>query len=97
MKNTAKNCNDELTLMNKTLKIKIWLKFSAKSRNWTSLSSAIVSWRTLIGYPSYARSRACALPSPPPFRYVMAKIVPAMQLATHAKMGNLYGRSVERS
>ena len=42
----------------------------------TSLSSAGVSWRTLIGYPSYARNRACALPSPLPFHYVMATIVP---------------------
>ena len=30
MENIAKNCNDELKLMNKTLKSKIWLKFLAK-------------------------------------------------------------------
>ena len=56
----------------------------------TSLSSAGVSWRTLIGYPSYARNRACALPSPLPFHYVMAKIVPVVQLAAHAKSSTLY-------
>ena len=54
-----------------------------------ALSSAGVSWRTLIGYPSYARNRACALPSPTPIHYVMAKIVPAMQLAAHAKSSTL--------
>ena len=41
----------------------------------TLSSSGYVSWRTLMGYPSYARNRACALPSPSPFHYVMAKIV----------------------
>ena len=34
----------------------------------TSLSSAGVSWRALMGYPSYARNRACALPSPSLFQ-----------------------------
>ena len=36
------------------------------SSMYTSLSSAGVSWGTLMGmgYPSYARSYACALPSP---------------------------------
>ena len=56
----------------------------------TSLSSAGVSWRTLIGYPSYARNRACALPSPLPFHYVMAKIVSVVKLAAHAKSSTLY-------
>ena len=41
----------------------------------TLLSSAGVSWRTRMGYTSYARNRACALPSPSPFHYAMAKIV----------------------
>ena len=63
----------------------------------TSLSSAGVSWRTLIGYPSYARNRACALPSPLPFHYVMAKIVPVVQLAAHAKSSTLYGQSYGRT
>ena len=40
----------------------------------TSLSSAGVSWRTLIGCPSYARNRAYALLSPSPFHYVMARL-----------------------
>ena len=53
----------------------------------TSLSSAGVSWRTLMWYPSYAHNRACTLPSPSPFHYVMAKIVPVVQL----------GRTVVRS
>ena len=47
----------------------------------------------LIGYPSYARNRACTLPSPSPIHYVMAEIVPAIQLATHVKSSTLYGRS----
>ena len=63
----------------------------------TSLSSAGVCWRTLMGYPSYARNRACALPSPSPFHYVMAKIVPVVQLAAHAKSSTLYGRSYGRT
>ena len=41
----------------------------------TSLSSAGVSWRILMGYPRNARNRACALSSPSPFHYVMAQIV----------------------
>ena len=44
-----------------------------------------------MGYPGYARNGACALPSPSPFHYVMANIVPAMQLA--AKRSTSYGRS----
>ena len=59
----------------------------------TSSSSASVSWRILMGFPSYARNRACALPSPSPFHHVMVKIVPAMRLAVHAKRSTLYGRS----
>ena len=47
-----------------------------------------------MGYPSYARNRACALPSPSPFHYVMAKIVPVVQLAAHAESSTLYGRTV---
>ena len=57
-----------------------------------SLGSAGVSWRTLIGHPSYARNRACTLPSPSPFHYVMAKIVPSMQLVARAKSSTLYRR-----
>ena len=45
-----------------------------------------------MGYSSYAQNGACALPSPSPFHYLMAKIVPAMQLATHAKSSTLHGR-----
>ena len=60
----------------------------------TSLSSASVFWRTLMGYPSYARNRAYALPSPSPLHYVMAQIVPVVQLAAHAKSSTLYGRTV---
>ena len=60
----------------------------------TLSSSGYVSWRTLMGYPSYARNRACALPSPSPFHYLMAKIVPLVQLAAHAKSSTLYGRTV---
>ena len=58
---------------------------AARRSSMRTLSSSDgVSWRTLMGYPSYARNRACALPSPSPFRYfryVMAKIVPVVQLA----------------
>ena len=50
-----------------------------------------------MGYPSNARNRACALPSPSPFHYVMTKIVPEVQLAAHAKSSTLYGRTVVRS
>ena len=53
-----------------------------------------VSWRTLMGYPSYERNRACALPSPSPFHYVMAKIMSVVQLAVHAKSSILYGPTV---
>ena len=63
----------------------------------TLSSSESVSWRTLMGYPSYARNRACALPSPSPFHYVMAKIVPVVRLAAHAKSSTFYGRTVARS
>ena len=63
----------------------------------TSLSSAGVSWRTLTGYPSYARNRACVLPSPSSLHCVMAKIVPVVQLAAHAKSSTLYGRSYGRT
>ena len=45
-----------------------------------------------MGYPGYARNRACALPSPSPSHYVMAKIVPVVQLAAHAKSSTLYSR-----
>ena len=48
-------------------------------------------------YPSYARNRAYALSSPSPFHYVMAKIVPAVQLAAHAKSNTLYSRSYGRT
>ena len=60
----------------------------------TLSSSDSISWRTLMGYPIYARYRACALPSPSPFNYVMAKIVPVVQLAAHAISSTLYGRTV---
>ena len=63
----------------------------------TLSSSAGVSWRTLMGYPSYARNYACALPSPSPFHYVMATIVPMVKLAAHAKSGTLYGQSYGRT
>ena len=63
----------------------------------TSLSSTGVSWRLLMRYPSYARNRANALPSPSPLHYVMAKIVPAVQLAAHAKSNTLYSRSYGRT
>ena len=43
-------------------------------------------------YPSYACNRTCALPSPLPFHYVMANIVPEMQLAMHAESNTLYKR-----
>ena len=50
-----------------------------------------------MGYLSYARNRACALPAPSPFHYVMARIVPVVQLDAHAKSSTLYGRTVVRS
>ena len=63
----------------------------------TLSSSDGVSWHTLMGYPSYARNRACALPSPSPFHYVIAKIVPVVQLAAHVKSSTLYGHTYVRS
>ena len=71
---------------------------AARRSSMRTLSSSDgVSWRTLMGYPSYARNRACALPSPSPFHYVMAKIVPMVQLAAHAKSSTLCPRTVVRS
>ena len=71
---------------------------AARRSSMRTLSSSDgVSWRTLMGYPSYARNRACALPSPSPFHYVMVKIVPVVQLAAHAKSCTSYGRKVVRS
>ena len=71
---------------------------AARRSSMRTLSSSDgVSWRSLIEYPSYARNHACALPSPSPFHYVMAKIVPVVQLATHAKSSTLYGRSYGRT
>ena len=46
-----------------------------------------------MGYPSYARNSAYALLSPSPFHFIMAKIVPAVQLAAHAKSSTLHGQS----
>ena len=46
----------------------------------------------IMGYPNYARNRACALPSPSPVHYVMARIVPAMQLGAHTKSSTLHRR-----
>ena len=46
----------------------------------SSLSSAGVPWHTLMGCHNHAHKRPCALPSPSPFHYVMAKIALAMQL-----------------
>ena len=57
----------------------------------TLWSSDSVSWRTLMGYPIYARNRACALHSPSPFDYVMAVV----QLAADAKSSTLYGRTTK--
>ena len=54
-----------------------------------------ISWHTLMGYPIYARNRACALQSPSPFDYVMAKIVSVVQLAADAKSSTLYGRTTK--
>ena len=45
----------------------------------------------LAGYPINAHNRACTLLSPSPFHNVMAKIVPAMQSAAHAKSSTLCG------
>ena len=58
----------------------------------TLLSLAGGSLPTLMGYK---RNHSCALPSPSPFPYVMARIVPATQLAAHAKIVTLYGRSYD--
>ena len=63
----------------------------------TLSSSGGVSWCTPMWYLSYARNRACALPFPSHIHYVMAKIVPVVQLAQHAKNSTLYGRTVLRS
>ena len=65
---------------------------SAADEMCTSLSSAVVFWRKLMGYPSYASNCACVLPSFSPFYYVVARIVPAVQLAAHVKSSTLYGR-----
>ena len=62
-----------------------------------SLSSAEVSWRTLMEYTSYARNHAGALSSPSPFHYVMPKIAPVVQLTAHAKSSTLYSRSYGRT
>ena len=62
----------------------------------TSLSSADISWRTLMVSKLRMQSRLLS-PSPPPFHYVMAKIVPVVQLAVHAKSSTLYGRSYGRT
>ena len=71
---------------------------TARRSSMRTLSSSNgVSWCTLMGYPGYARNRACALPSPLPFHYVMAKIAPVVQLAAHAKSSTLYDRTVARS
>ena len=54
------------------------------------------SMRTLSSSnPSYASNRACALPSPSPFHYAMAKIMPVVQLAADAKSSTLYGRKTK--
>ena len=69
---------------------------AARRSSMRTLSSSDgVSWRILMWYPSYARNHACALPSPSPFHYVMAKIVPVVQLAAHAKSSTLYGRTTK--
>ena len=72
------------------------LRYTAARRSSmrTLSSSDGVPGRTLMGYPSYLRNRACALPSPSPFHYLMTKIVPVVQLAAHAKSSTLYGRTV---
>ena len=64
-----------------------------ESQHWSmhiSLSSSSVSRYTLVGYPSYACNRACALLSPSPCHYAMAKLVPTVQLATHVYSKTLY-------
>ena len=61
-----------------------------------------VSWRTLMGYPSCAHNRPCVLPSPSPFHYIMAKIVPWYSWPRMLKVApctviRSYGRTVVRS
>ena len=55
----------------------------------TSLSSAGVSWRIRMGYPSYASNRACTSPF---FSRPSIKIVLTVHLAAHAKRSTLCGR-----
>ena len=73
------------------------------------LCSLLFSFVFLLPYSAYfgvlsnflARFSGLAsiapLPSPSPFHYVMAKWVPVVQLAAHAKSSTLYGRTVVRS
>ena len=49
------------------------------------------------GVSKLRRNYACALPSPSPFHYVMATIVPMVKLAAHAKSSTLYGQSYGRT
>ena len=71
---------------------------AARRSSMRTLSSSDgVSWRTLMGYPTYARNRVCVLPSRPSITYIMTKIVPVVQLAAHAKSSTLYSRTVVRS
>ena len=68
---------------------------AARRSSMRTLSSSDgVSWRTLMGYPTYAPNRACVLPSRPSITYIMTKIVPVVQLAAHATSSTLYGRTV---
>ena len=53
---------------------------------------ADVFWRMLQGYPIYVSNRAWALSSSSPFHYVIAKILPAVQLTTHARSNIFNGR-----
>ena len=53
-----------------------------------------------IQFPSLGRKNfivTLRITFSPPFHYVMAKIVPVVQLAAHAKSSTLYGRTVVRS
>ena len=73
------------------------------------LCSLLFSFVFLLPYSAYfgvlsnflARFSGIAsiapLLSPSPFHYVMAKRVPVVQLAAHAKSSTLYGRTVVRS
>ena len=73
------------------------------------LCSLLFSFVFLLPYSAYfgvlsnflARFSGLAsiapLPPPSPFHYVMAKIVPVVQLAAHAKSSTLYGRTILRS